>query len=95
MRIGTKVLWAAACDEIPIIWTSLSTASWAASSGVWNKGPTSTSKPISANAVAMTFAPLSCPSCPSLITNILGLLPSFFSKSYTLFWIFKKLSSFS
>ena len=35
-------------------------AAWrAASSGVWNKGPTSTSKPRSAKPVATTFAPRS------------------------------------
>src|SRR4029078_3400952 len=46
--------------------TSFSIASLAASSGVWNSGPMSTSKPRSANAVATTLAPRSCPSCPSL-----------------------------
>ena len=32
--------------------------------GVWNSGPTSTSKPRSANAVAITFWPRSWPSWP-------------------------------
>ena len=41
----------------------------AASSGVWNSGPTSTSKPKSANAVAMTCWPRSWPSWPSFATR--------------------------
>ena len=49
-------------DETPIMCTSFSTACLAASAGVWNKGPISTSKPQSAYPVATTFAPRSCPS---------------------------------
>merc|ERR1719211_857866 len=55
----------------------------ATSSGVWNKGPTSTSKPKSENPVAMTLAPLSCPSCPILATSILGNLPILASNPLT------------
>ena len=49
--------------------TSLSTAMRAASCGVWNSGPTSTSKPRSAKAEATTRAPRSWPSWPSLTTG--------------------------
>jgi len=42
----------------------------ATSRGVWNRGPISTSKPISANAVAITFEPRSWPSCPIFATRI-------------------------
>src|SRR5262249_37903975 len=65
---GTSVLWPAACVDTPTTCTSFSTACRATSSGVWNSGPTSTSKPRSANAVAITLAPRACPSCPRLAT---------------------------
>ena len=61
--------------------TSASTACWATSSGVENSGPTSTSKPMSANAVTMTFWPRSCPSWPILATRMRGRRPSAFSNS--------------
>ena len=48
----------------------------ATSSGVANNGPTSTSKPRSANAVAITFWPRSCPSWPILATRMRGRRPS-------------------
>ena len=54
------------------MWTSASMAWRATSSGVWNSGPTSTSKPRSANALAMTFCPRSWPSWPILATRIRG-----------------------
>ena len=57
-------------------WTSLSTACRAASAGVWNKGPMSTSKPRSANAVAITFWPRSWPSWPILAIRMRGRRPS-------------------
>lgn len=41
-----------------------------------NSGPMSTSKPRSAKPVAMTLAPRSWPSCPTLATSILGRRPS-------------------
>ena len=44
----------------------------AASAGVWNRGPMSTSKPRSAKAVAMTFWPRSWPSWPILATRMRG-----------------------
>ncbi len=53
----------------------------ATSSGVWNSAPTSTSKPRSANALAMTFWPRSWPSCPILATRIRGRRPSARSKA--------------
>ena len=40
------------------------------------EGPISTSNPISANAVAMTLAPRSCPSWPNLATSMRGRRPS-------------------
>jgi hypothetical protein len=43
-----------------------------ASSGVWNSGAMSTSKPRSANAVAITLAPRSWPSWPSLAIRMRG-----------------------
>ena len=46
-----SVLCPAAKEDIPKICTSFSTACLAASFGVWNKGPMSTSKPRSANDV--------------------------------------------
>ena len=55
MSAGTSVLWPAASVETPTACTSFSIACRAASSGVWNSGPMSTSKPRSANAVATTF----------------------------------------
>ncbi|SKT21262.1 Uncharacterised protein [Mycobacteroides abscessus subsp. abscessus] len=54
----------------------MSAACRATSSGVWNSGPTSTSNPMSANAVAITFCPRSCPSCPILATSTRGRRPS-------------------
>lgn len=50
----------------------------------WNRGPMSTSKPRSANPVAMTLAPLSWPSCPIFATSSRGFLPSWFLNSATL-----------
>ena len=73
---GTSVRWPAASDETPTTCTSLSAACRATSSGVENSEPTSTSKPMSANAVAMTFCPRSCPSCPILATRMRGRRPS-------------------
>ena len=61
--------------------TSFSIAWRAASSGVWNSGPISTSKPISAKAVAMTLAPRSWPSWPSLTTSRRGRRPSSSAKA--------------
>ncbi len=43
--------------------------------GVENSGPTSTSKPRSAKAVAITFCPRSWPSCPILATRMRGRRP--------------------
>ena len=73
---GTRVRCPAASDDTPTTCTSFSTAWRAASSGVWNSGPTSTSKPRSAKAVAMTFWPRSWPSWPILATRIRGRRPS-------------------
>ena len=56
--------------------TSASTACWATSSGVENSGPTSTSKPMSANALTTTFWPRSWPSWPILATRMRGRRPS-------------------
>ena len=78
---GTSVRWPAASDETPTTCTSASTACRATSSGVWNSGPTSTSKPRSANAVAMTFWPRSWPSWPILATRMRGRRPSASSNS--------------
>ena len=78
---GNNVLWPAARELKPTMWTSLSTASCAVSSGVWNKGPISTSKPISAKDVAITLAPRSWPSWPILAIMIRGRRPSRSSKS--------------
>ena len=47
---GTRVRCPAASEEMPTICTSFSTACRAASSGVANSGPMSTSKPRSAKA---------------------------------------------
>ena len=47
-----------------------------ASAGSWKSGPTSTSKPRSAKAVAITFMPRSCPSWPSFTTRMRGRRPS-------------------
>mmetsp|Transcript_17993 Transcript_17993/g.24773 ORF Transcript_17993/g.24773 Transcript_17993/m.24773 type:complete len:282 (+) Transcript_17993:503-1348(+) len=80
---GRSVLCPAAWDEIPMTWTSESIACKATSSGVWNSGPTSTSNPKSENPLAITLAPLSCPSCPIFATNIRGLLPSVSSNDST------------
>ena len=41
----------------------------------------STSYPMSANAVEMTFAPRSCPSCPILAIMMRGRRPSFSANS--------------
>src|SRR5699024_8347117 len=73
---GTRVRCPAAKDDTPITCTSASTAWAATSAGVWNNGPTSTSKPRSAKAVAMTFWPRSCPSWPILATKVRGRRPS-------------------
>mmetsp|Transcript_26728 Transcript_26728/g.64474 ORF Transcript_26728/g.64474 Transcript_26728/m.64474 type:complete len:400 (+) Transcript_26728:526-1725(+) len=75
MSWGTSVLCPAACDEMPTTCTSASIACIATSSGVANNGPTSTSKPMSAKAEAMTFAPRSWPSCPILATRMRGRRP--------------------
>ena len=85
MSAGTRVLWPAAKLLTPTTWTSLSIACLATSYGVANRPPTSTSKPISANPLAITFAPLSCPSYPIFATRILGFLPSFLAKFFTIF----------
>src|ERR1039458_64858 len=69
MTCGTSLLWPAASDETPTTWTSFSTAWRATSRGVWKSGPISTSKPKSANAVAITLEPRSWPSCPILATR--------------------------
>ncbi len=61
------------------MWTSFSTAWRAASAGVANSGPMSTSKPRSANAEAITFWPRSWPSWPILATRMRGRRPSFSS----------------
>ena len=66
LNFGTNVRWPAAKDEAAIISTFNLIASSAASDGVWNKGPTFTSKPISVRALPTTFWPLSWPSWPSL-----------------------------
>ena len=55
---------------------SCATASSAASAGVWNSGPMTTSKPRSAKAEAITLAPRSWPSWPILTTSTRGLRPS-------------------
>eukprot|EP00966_Prymnesium_polylepis_P089433 2070788-Prymnesium_polylepis.2 len=60
---------------MPTTCTSASMACIATSSGVANSGPTSTSKPMSANAEAMTLAPRSWPSCPILATRMRGRRP--------------------
>mmetsp|Transcript_10219 Transcript_10219/g.39757 ORF Transcript_10219/g.39757 Transcript_10219/m.39757 type:complete len:352 (+) Transcript_10219:1601-2656(+) len=73
---GTRVLWPAAWLLTPTTCTSASTASRATSSGVWNSGPTSTSKPMSAKPEAITLAPRSWPSWPILATMMRGRRPS-------------------
>ena len=60
----------AARDETPTTCTSFSTACRAASSGVWNSGPISTSKPRSVG-----LRPRSWPSWPILATRMRGLRP--------------------
>mmetsp|Transcript_45488 Transcript_45488/g.106177 ORF Transcript_45488/g.106177 Transcript_45488/m.106177 type:complete len:289 (-) Transcript_45488:454-1320(-) len=72
---GRRVRWPAACELTPTTCTSASIACIATSSGVAKSGPTSTSKPRSANADAMTLAPRSWPSCPILATRMRGCLP--------------------
>src|SRR6516165_4222679 len=57
----------------------------AASAGVANSGPMSTSKPRSAKAVAITFCPRSWPSWPILATKTRGRRPSLASNSVTSF----------
>src|SRR5215831_13224724 len=74
---GTRVRWPAASDDTPTICTSFSIAWRAASAGVANSGPISTSKPRSANAEAITFWPRSWPSWPTLATRMRGRRPSF------------------
>mmetsp|Transcript_7849 Transcript_7849/g.24632 ORF Transcript_7849/g.24632 Transcript_7849/m.24632 type:complete len:327 (+) Transcript_7849:1-981(+) len=64
--------------------TSASMACCATSSGVWNSGPMSTSKPRSANPVAITLAPRSCPSWPSLATRMRGRRPSLSANECTI-----------
>src|SRR4051794_40752263 len=54
---GTSVRWPAASEETPTMCTSFSIAWRAASPGVANSGPMSTSKPRSAKAEAITFWP--------------------------------------
>ena len=83
MSSGTSVMWPAAWLEIPTMCTSFSIASRAASAGVWNSGPMSTSKPRSANAVAITLAPRSCPSWPNFATRMRGRRPSAFANVST------------
>ena len=73
---GTRVRCPAARELTPTMCTSASTACWATSSGVENSGPTSTSKPMSANAVTITFWPRSWPSWPILATRMRGRRPS-------------------
>jgi hypothetical protein len=75
MMAGTSVLWPAASVLTPTACTSFSIAWRAHSSGVWNSGPMSTSKPRSANAVATTLAPRSWPSWPSLAIITRGRRP--------------------
>ena len=72
---GMSVLCPAASVDAPTTSTSLSSARTTVSSGVWNSGPLTTSKPISPKAEEMTLAPRSCPSCPILATSNLGLRP--------------------
>ena len=64
--------------------TSASTACWAASIGVLNSGPMSTTNPRSAKAEAMTFWPRSWPSWPILASRMRGRRPSASSKASTL-----------
>ena len=75
MSCGTSVLWPPDWVETPTTCTSFSTAWRATSSGVWKSVPTSTSKPRSANAVAITLAPRSWPSWPILATSMRGRRP--------------------
>src|SRR5439155_761211 len=72
---GTSVLWPPDWVEMPTTCTSFSTAWRATSSGVWKSMPTSTSKPRSAKAVAITLAPRSWPSWPILATSMRGRRP--------------------
>ena len=82
---GTSVRCAAASDDTPRMCTSFSTACRAASAGVANSAPISTSKPRSAKAEAITFWPRSWPSWPILATRMRGRRPSFSSNSATSF----------
>ena len=69
--------------------TSMSSINWPVRTGTgretltWKSGPMSTSNPRSAKPVAITLAPLSCPSWPIFATKIRGLRPSIFSNSST------------
>ena len=81
MMAGTSVLWPAASVLTPTACTSFSIAWRAHSSGVWNSGPMSTSKPRSANAVATTLAPRSWPSWPSLAIITRGRRPCSWAKA--------------
>lgn len=83
LSAGINVLWPAANELAPTTCTSLSIAILATSEGVENNVPTSTSKPRSANPLAITFAPLSCPSYPIFAISILGFLPYFIEKLCT------------
>ena len=65
------------------MWTSFSIACRAASPGVANSGPMSTSKPRSAKAEAITFWPRSWPSWPILATRMRGRRPSSRSNAST------------
>mmetsp|Transcript_11076 Transcript_11076/g.22135 ORF Transcript_11076/g.22135 Transcript_11076/m.22135 type:complete len:218 (-) Transcript_11076:1414-2067(-) len=78
---GIIVRWAAACVEMPMTCTSASMACCATSLGDMNRGPMSTSNPISASPEAITLAPRSWPSRPIFPIKILGRLPCSRSKS--------------
>ena len=73
---GTRVRWPAGlagnADGMDVVLDRLRAPT---SSGVWNRAPISTSKPISAKAVAITLAPRSWPSWPSLATSRRGRRP--------------------
>ena len=71
---GISVLWPAASDEAPTTSTSRSTASSAASRGVWNSGQDHLEAQI-AEAEVTRLAPRSWPSWPILATRMRGLRP--------------------